>query len=113
MLLEAKADVNHRTRGVRGRASTALHFAYENNCTEAIELLLKFGADEHIGDLNGESPRRRLDDWKEREEKRKVAAARSAERKKRKALQQQEEVLFGFFCCFFLFFLLLLAAGAL
>jgi hypothetical protein len=34
MLLEAKADVNHRTRGDKAGHSTALHFAYEHNNQE-------------------------------------------------------------------------------
>jgi len=34
MLLEAKVDVNHKTRGDRGTKCTPLHFAYEYNDTE-------------------------------------------------------------------------------
>ena len=70
MLLEAKADVNHRTQGGRAKSSTPLHYAYEHNHKEAIALLLEFGADPKAEDADGMHPEDRLSVWEEKQVRR-------------------------------------------
>lgn len=47
LLLKAGADVNHRTKG----GQTALFWAKDLGCEDAVELLLKYGADPQVAEM--------------------------------------------------------------